>query len=77
MGGEGEGDAVKWLRARLASRRAADRPRRPLWQELPVLVVLALVLAFGIKTFGVQAFSIPSGSMQNTLQTGTGCWWTS
>lgn len=70
MGGEGEGDAVKWLRARLASRRAADRPRRPLWQELPVLVVLALVLAFGIKTFGVQAFSIPSGSMQNTLQTG-------
>ncbi|NEE05796.1 signal peptidase I, partial [Streptomyces sp. SID7499] len=31
---------------------------------------IALVLALLIKTFLVQAFSIPSDSMQNTLQRG-------
>jgi signal peptidase I len=46
------------------------RRRRPLWQELPLLVVVALVLALLVKTFLVQAFSIPSASMQNTLQKG-------
>lgn len=44
--------------------------RRPLWKELPLLVAIALVLAFGIKTCLFQAFSIPSVSMQNTLQRG-------
>ncbi|NEA73227.1 signal peptidase I [Streptomyces sp. SID13588] len=44
--------------------------RRPAWVEWPLLVGVALVLALGIKTFFVQAFSIPSGSMQNTLQEG-------
>ncbi|WP_084961373.1 signal peptidase I [Thermoactinospora rubra] len=37
------------------------------WKELPVLVVVALVLAFLIKTFVIQAFYIPSESMENTL----------
>lgn len=36
--------------------------------ELPFLLAIALVLAFMIKTFLVQAFVIPSGSMQNTLE---------
>jgi signal peptidase I len=39
----------------------------PLWQELPLLLVIALGLALLIKTFLVQAFYIPSGSMENTL----------
>ena len=43
------------------------RKPRPLLVELPFLVVFALVLAFLIKTFLVQAYWIPSGSMQNTL----------
>lgn len=34
------------------------------------MVVIALVLAFVIKTFFVQAFYIPSGSMENTLRVG-------
>ena len=38
--------------------------------ETPLLVVVALVLAFLIKTFVVQAFYIPSGSMIPTLQIG-------
>ncbi|MFI6602027.1 signal peptidase I [Nonomuraea sp. NPDC050536] len=37
------------------------------WKELPVLVVVALVLALVIKTFVIQAFYIPSESMENTL----------
>lgn len=43
---------------------------RPFIVELPFLVVFALFLAFLIKTFLVQAFFIPSGSMQNTLAIG-------
>ncbi|MFF9852898.1 signal peptidase I [Streptomyces litmocidini] len=50
-----------------AAGRAAKR-RRPFWIELPLLAGIALVLAFLIKTFLLQAFLIPSGSMQNTLQ---------
>ncbi|KAB2384713.1 signal peptidase I [Actinomadura montaniterrae] len=40
------------------------------WKELPVLIVVAVVLALVIKAFAVQAFYIPSGSMENTLQIG-------
>jgi signal peptidase I len=43
---------------------------RPFIVELPFLVIFALFLAFLIKTFLVQAFFIPSGSMQNTLAIG-------
>jgi signal peptidase I len=44
--------------------------RRSFWRELPVLVVVALVLALIIKTFAIQAFFIPSASMENTLEIG-------
>ncbi|MEU3347814.1 signal peptidase I [Streptomyces sp. NPDC006700] len=46
------------------------RKPRSFWKELPILIGIALVLALLIKTFLVQAFSIPSDSMQNTLQRG-------
>ncbi|MET9441744.1 signal peptidase I [Streptomyces sp. NPDC006610] len=46
------------------------RTQRSFWKELPILVGIALVLALLIKTFLVQAFSIPSDSMQNALQKG-------
>ncbi|MFD7627555.1 signal peptidase I [Streptomyces sp. NPDC059851] len=49
---------------------AEERPQRSFWKELPLLVGIALLLALLIKTFLVQAFSIPSDSMQNTLQRG-------
>jgi signal peptidase I len=47
-----------------------QRKPRSFWKELPILIGIALVLALLIKTFLVQAFSIPSDSMQNTLQQG-------
>ena len=44
------------------------RPHRPQWQEIPLLLVAALLLALVVKTVLLQAFSIPSGSMQHTLE---------
>jgi signal peptidase I len=46
------------------------KKQRSFWKELPILIGIALILALLIKTFLVQAFSIPSDSMQNTLQEG-------
>jgi signal peptidase I len=43
---------------------------RSFWRELPLLLVLALVLAFLVKSFVLQPFYIPSGSMEETLQVG-------
>jgi signal peptidase I len=48
--------------------RHRTKGKRSFWRELPILVVIALVLAVLIKTFAVQAFWIPSGSMENTLE---------
>lgn len=36
-------------------------------RELPILLVSALILSMIVKTFFVQFFYIPSGSMENTL----------
>ncbi|GAA2632031.1 signal peptidase I [Streptomyces axinellae] len=50
--------------------KKGGKKQRSFWQELPMLIGIALILALIIKTFLVQAFSIPSNSMQDTLQTG-------
>ncbi len=42
----------------------------PLWLELPLVIIVAVLLAFLVKTFLVQIFYIPSGSMENTLLVG-------
>lgn len=43
---------------------------RPFWRELPVLIVIAFVIALLLKSFVVQAFYIPSASMEPTLKVG-------
>jgi len=44
------------------------RKKRSFLVELPILVAIALLLAVVIKTYAIQAFWIPSGSMENTLE---------
>ena len=52
---------------RAAAGRKGKRGARFL-RELVILVVIALVIAVVIKTYAIQAFFIPSGSMENTLE---------
>ena len=46
------------------------KKKRSFWRELPILVVIALALTVLIKVFAIQAFYIPSSSMENTLKIG-------
>jgi len=52
--------------------RVADRRKEhsepSLGRELFIIVVVALLLSFVVRTFLAQAFFVPSGSMENTLQ---------
>jgi len=68
-GGSGGGQPPEGGEDGGAGTPKAKKPRS-FWKELPILIGIALVLALLIKTFLVQAFSIPSDSMQNTLQQG-------
>jgi signal peptidase I len=52
------------------TRQKAKRRSLGFMRELPFLLVVAFALALLIKTFLVQAFFIPSESMQNTLNPG-------
>jgi len=51
-----------------AQDRSDPGHRTPWWKETLLLVGTALILALVIKTFFVQAFYIPSGSMEKTLE---------
>jgi len=53
-----------------SSKKKRGKRQRPFWRELAVIVVAALVLTILLKAFVVQVFSIPSGSMENTLMVG-------
>jgi signal peptidase I len=52
--------------------KAKEKPKRKhsIALEIVILAVIAGLLAVGIKTWALQAFFIPSGSMQNTLAIG-------
>ncbi|WP_328690431.1 signal peptidase I [Streptomyces caniferus] len=56
-------------RRRLA-RRIKRRRQRSYLKEIPILVGVALAIALVLKTFLVQAFVIPSGSMEQTIKIG-------
>ena len=49
------------------------KKKLPFWAELPILVVIALVLAFLIQTFLARVYVIPSESMEMTLVGCNGC----
>ncbi len=53
-----------------AKKTAGKAKKRSFWRDLLVIVVAALALVILLKAFVVQVFSIPSGSMENTLLVG-------
>jgi signal peptidase I len=50
------------------SGKAARGSTSSFFRELPVLLLVAFLLAFLLRTFVLQVFFIPSGSMEPTLQ---------
>ena len=51
-------------------RKVKRRRRRSAMKEIPLLITVALLIALVLKTFLVQAFVIPSGSMEQTIRIG-------
>ena len=71
----GDAAAARGGRGRSAAAQAHRGPARrrrrvSWWVELIVLFALALVIMLVIKTYVMQAFFIPSSSMENTLDIG-------
>lgn len=62
--GPGEGRADR----RRAAKRIKRRRRARATREIPILIGTALLIALVMKTFLVQAFVIPSGSMEQTIR---------
>ena len=44
-----------------------EKRRRSFWVELPILLVVAVLVAVLVRTFALQTFYIPSQSMEHTL----------
>ncbi|MFF1463382.1 signal peptidase I [Streptomyces sp. NPDC058330] len=55
---------------RKLARKVKRRRRGSAIKEIPLLVLVALLIALVLKTFLVQAFVIPSGSMEQTIKIG-------
>lgn len=56
-----------------ADNASADTKKHSSWRELPVLLVIAIILALLVRTFVLQQYYIPSGSMEKTLHGCPGC----
>ncbi|MEU6851963.1 signal peptidase I [Actinacidiphila alni] len=58
------------IERRKLARKVKRKRRRSLAREVPLLVMVALLIALVLKTFLLQAFVIPSGSMEQTIKIG-------
>jgi signal peptidase I len=69
-------DLAELRRRELPGGKEADEEREsrrrvmPLWQEMPLLLIVAFCVAVLVRSFLVQAFVIPSSSMESTLLVG-------
>ncbi len=50
--------------------KTLDKKKKSTFREYAEAIIVALILALVIRTFVVQAFKIPSGSMEPTLEIG-------
>ncbi|GAA1675608.1 hypothetical protein GCM10009830_22850 [Glycomyces endophyticus] len=60
-GADGEG-------AEETSDNQQPKKKGSFWKELPILLGVAILVAIVVRTWVVQTYYIPSGSMENTLQ---------
>ncbi|MYW79160.1 signal peptidase I . Serine peptidase. MEROPS family S26A [Streptomyces sp. LaPpAH-199] len=71
---DGSPPGARSLPTRAERRRLARKVRRKrrgsALRDIPVLLVVAVLIALVLKTFLVQAFVIPSGSMEQTIRIG-------
>ncbi|MCX5061689.1 MULTISPECIES: signal peptidase I [unclassified Streptomyces] len=68
-GGGATGGRTRAERRKL-QRKVKRKRRRGAVKEIPLLVGVAVLIALVLKTFLVQAFVIPSGSMEQTIRIG-------
>ena len=69
----GPGDDAGRSRSRRRRQRAGKTKNRPFWQELPILIVIAAVIAALVVNFIGRPYVIPSESMEPTLHGCAGC----
>ncbi len=58
------------MKSQKSSEHENNDEKRGRWRENLEAILVAIVIALFIRTFVVQAFKIPSGSMKQTLQIG-------
>lgn len=58
------------MKSENSSEHDSDMEKRGRWRENIEAILVAILIALFIRTFVVQAFKIPSGSMKQTLQIG-------
>ena len=58
------------MKSEQLSETADETRKKSVWRENIEAILVAVVIALFIRTFMVQAFKIPSGSMKQTLQIG-------
>ncbi len=52
----------------LPARKRTGKSNNSFWRELPILLGAAIVVAILVRTFVVQTYYVPSGSMEHTLE---------
>ncbi len=58
------------MKQKKSTEKTNPAPRKGLWRENVEAILVAILIALFIRTFVVQAFKIPSGSMKQTLLVG-------
>jgi signal peptidase I len=65
---EGQAPGADGESAEEASQQQQPKKKGSFWKELPILLGVAILVAIVVRTWVVQTYYIPSGSMETTLQ---------
>ncbi|GAB3646526.1 S26 family signal peptidase [Glycomyces tarimensis] len=65
---EGQAPGADGGGAEGASEQQPEKKKGSFWKELPILLGVAILVAIVVRTFVIQTYYIPSGSMETTLE---------